>query len=113
MASLPPTGMWNSTELLLNTSEGNISLEHPNEGAHPFLTDAWLVPLFFTLIMLLGLLGNSLVIYVVSKHRQMRTATNFYIGESACQCGSQPCPAFLNEPVCGHAFSHNACSIAV
>uniref|UniRef100_A0A3B3SKD3 G-protein coupled receptors family 1 profile domain-containing protein n=1 Tax=Paramormyrops kingsleyae TaxID=1676925 RepID=A0A3B3SKD3_9TELE len=83
MASLPPNGMWNSTELLLNTSEGNISLEHPKEGAHPFLTDAWLVPLFFTLIMLLGLLGNSLVIYVVSKHRQMRTATNFYIANLA------------------------------
>lgn len=47
----------------------------------PFLTDAWLVPLFYALIMLLGLVGNSLVIYVISKHRQMRTATNFYIGE--------------------------------
>lgn len=47
----------------------------------PFLTDAWLVPLFYALIMLFGLVGNSLVIYVISKHRQMRTATNFYIGE--------------------------------
>ncbi|XP_074836501.1 G-protein coupled receptor 54-like [Carettochelys insculpta] len=49
----------------------------------PFLTDAWLVPLFYALIMLLGLVGNSLVIYVVSKHRQMRTATNFYIANLA------------------------------
>ncbi|XP_048378036.2 G-protein coupled receptor 54-like isoform X1 [Stegostoma tigrinum] len=49
----------------------------------PFLTDSWLVPLFFALIMLLGLVGNSLVIYVVSKHRQMRTATNFYIANLA------------------------------
>nr|XP_056721263.1 G-protein coupled receptor 54-like [Euleptes europaea] len=49
----------------------------------PFLTDAWLVPLFYALIMLLGLVGNSLVIYVISKHRQMRTATNFYIANLA------------------------------
>ncbi|XP_053868593.1 G-protein coupled receptor 54-like isoform X2 [Malaclemys terrapin pileata] len=49
----------------------------------PFLTDAWLVPLFYALVMLLGLVGNSLVIYVVSKHRQMRTATNFYIANLA------------------------------
>lgn len=48
----------------------------------PLLVDAWLVPLFFALIMLLGLVGNSLVIYVVTKHRQMKTVTNFYIGTS-------------------------------
>ncbi|XP_077470555.1 KISS1 receptor a [Stigmatopora argus] len=33
--------------------------------------------------MLVGLVGNSLVIYVISKHRQMRTATNFYIANLA------------------------------
>ncbi|XP_039626321.1 G-protein coupled receptor 54-like [Polypterus senegalus] len=49
----------------------------------PFLTDAWLVPLLFALIMLVGLVGNSLVIYVITKHRQMRTATNFYIANLA------------------------------
>ncbi|KAL4656132.1 G-protein coupled receptor 54-like [Arapaima gigas] len=75
--------MWNSSDLLLNSSVGNKSREQPNEGAHPFLTDAWLVPLFFSLIMLVGLVGNSMVIYVVSKHRQMRTATNFYIANLA------------------------------
>lgn len=80
---------WNSSEhLWVNSSEANLSLGRRGEGEkeegggeHPFLTDAWLVPLFFCLIMLVGLLGNSLVIYVISKHRQMRTATNFYIGE--------------------------------
>ncbi|XP_061477848.1 G-protein coupled receptor 54-like isoform X2 [Rhineura floridana] len=53
------------------------------ETSPPFLTDAWLVPVFYALIMLLGLVGNSLVIYVISKHRQMRTATNFYIANLA------------------------------
>lgn len=80
---------WNSTDhLWVNGSEANLSLGRRREGdkddgggQHPFLTDAWLVPLFFCLIMLVGLVGNSLVIYVISKHRQMRTATNFYIGE--------------------------------
>lgn len=73
--------VWNSSEMLLNDSARNLSLDEVEEGEHPFLTDAWLVPLFFSLIMLVGLVGNSLVIYVISKHRQMRTATNFYIGE--------------------------------
>lgn len=79
---------WNSSEhVWTNGSESNLSLgrrvdkEEEEGDQHPFLTDAWLVPLFFSLIMLVGLVGNSLVIYVISKHRQMRTATNFYIGE--------------------------------
>ncbi|XP_061586072.1 KISS1 receptor b [Cololabis saira] len=45
----------------------------------PLLVDAWLVPTFFALIMLVGLIGNSLVIHVVTKHQQMKTVTNFYI----------------------------------
>ena len=84
--------LWNSTEgpSWDNRSRWNSSLGREGRGGvggqedgeqHPFLTDAWLVPLFFSLIMLVGLVGNSLVIYVISKHRQMRTATNFYIGE--------------------------------
>nr|DBA17755.1 TPA: hypothetical protein GDO54_016080 [Pyxicephalus adspersus] len=70
--------------ILGNVSRINESLVNRTEtGPPPFLTDAWLVPLFFALIMLVGLIGNSLVIYVISKHRQMRTATNFYIANLA------------------------------
>lgn len=47
----------------------------------PQLVDAWLVPLFFVMLMVMGLAGNSLVIFVISKHKQMRTVTNFYIGK--------------------------------
>lgn len=47
----------------------------------PMLVDAWLVPTFFGLIMLVGLVGNSLVIYVVTKHQQMKTVTNYYISK--------------------------------
>ncbi|XP_062259484.1 KISS1 receptor a [Platichthys flesus] len=83
---------WNSTEQVwLNGTErvnfslgGHGSDEEEGDGdQHPFLTDAWLVPLLFSLIMLVGLVGNSLIIYVISKHRQMRTATNFYIANLA------------------------------
>ncbi|XP_008149049.2 LOW QUALITY PROTEIN: kiSS-1 receptor [Eptesicus fuscus] len=45
--------------------------------------DAWLVPLFFGALMLLGLTGNSLVIFVICRHKQMRTVTNFYIANLA------------------------------
>ncbi|XP_064415630.1 KISS1 receptor a [Latimeria chalumnae] len=68
----------------LSELKGNLSEVNATEvGSPPFLTDAWLVPLFFALIMLVGLIGNSLVIYVISKHRQLRTATNFYIANLA------------------------------
>lgn len=56
--------------------------------------DAWLVPLFFGALMLLGLTGNSLVIFVICRHKQMRTVTNFYIGEhlGAARCVSASPP---------------------
>lgn len=97
---------WNSTELWLNNSselnssrKDSAAAEDEEGEEHPFLTDAWLVPLFFSLIMLVGLVGNSLVIHVISKHRQMRTATNFYIGEQ----GEDPAiAATLAEGVHSH-----------
>ncbi|XP_026641004.1 kiSS-1 receptor isoform X1 [Microtus ochrogaster] len=52
-------------------------------GSAPRPLDAWLVPLFFAALMLLGLVGNSLVIYVICRHKHMRTVTNFYIANLA------------------------------
>ncbi|XP_075833887.1 kiSS-1 receptor isoform X1 [Microtus pennsylvanicus] len=52
-------------------------------GSAPRPLDAWLVPLFFAALMLLGLIGNSLVIYVICRHKHMRTVTNFYIANLA------------------------------
>ncbi|KAM3856097.1 kiSS-1 receptor [Vipera latastei] len=49
----------------------------------PYLVDAWLVPLLFAILMLVGLLGNSLVIYVIIRHKPMRTVTNYYIANLA------------------------------
>ncbi|XP_004632970.1 kiSS-1 receptor [Octodon degus] len=52
-------------------------------GSAPLLLDAWLVPLFFATLMLLGLTGNSLVIFVICRQKQMRTVSNFYIANLA------------------------------
>lgn len=64
---------------------GSICNESAASGGRgpPVLVDAWLVPTFFGLIMLVGLVGNSLVIHVVTKHQQMKTVTNFYIGKTS------------------------------
>ncbi|XP_037360604.1 kiSS-1 receptor [Talpa occidentalis] len=53
------------------------------QDSAPRSVDAWLVPLFFAALMLLGLAGNSLVIFVICRHKQMRTVTNFYIANLA------------------------------
>ncbi|EPY82906.1 hypothetical protein CB1_000609001 [Camelus ferus] len=55
--------------------------DSPAPAAWP--VDAWLVPLFFGALLLLGLVGNSLVIFVICRHKQMRTVTNFYIANLA------------------------------
>uniref|UniRef100_A0A6I8PGA5 G-protein coupled receptors family 1 profile domain-containing protein n=1 Tax=Ornithorhynchus anatinus TaxID=9258 RepID=A0A6I8PGA5_ORNAN len=53
------------------------------EGPPPLLTDAWLVPLFYALVMALGLLGNALLLFVLSRRRGVRTATHCYLANLA------------------------------
>ncbi|XP_038627715.1 G-protein coupled receptor 54-like [Tachyglossus aculeatus] len=53
------------------------------EGPPPLLTDAWLVPLFYALVMALGLLGNALLLFVLSRRRGTRTATHCYLANLA------------------------------
>ncbi|XP_027625362.1 LOW QUALITY PROTEIN: kiSS-1 receptor [Tupaia chinensis] len=40
-------------------------------------------PLLSAALLLVGLAGNSLVLYVICRHKQMRTVTNFYIANLA------------------------------
>lgn len=75
LATSAPNASWGA---LANASDG------PDPEPRP--VDAWLVPLFFAALMLLGLAGNSLVIFVICRHKQMRTVTNFYIGELHGAC---------------------------
>ncbi|XP_040485718.1 kiSS-1 receptor isoform X2 [Ursus maritimus] len=72
VATSAPNASWGS---LANASAGQAPERRP--------VDAWLVPLFFAALMLLGLAGNSLVIFVICRHKQMRTVTNFYIANLA------------------------------
>lgn len=58
----------------------------------PLPLDAWLVPLFFAALMVLGLAGNSLVIFVICRHKPMRTVSNFYIGECGRRGGGGGSP---------------------
>uniref|UniRef100_A0AAR2IXK7 G-protein coupled receptors family 1 profile domain-containing protein n=1 Tax=Pygocentrus nattereri TaxID=42514 RepID=A0AAR2IXK7_PYGNA len=66
----------------VDSSNGSSDAATPDEEA-PLLVDAWLVPLVFGVIMVVGLTGNSLVLHVISKHKKMWTATNFYIANLA------------------------------
>ncbi|XP_029421360.1 kiSS-1 receptor isoform X1 [Nannospalax galili] len=70
-----PTNASGCPDCTVNASDGPVPA--------PQLLDAWLVPLFFAALMLLGLVGNSLVIYVICRHKHMRTVTNFYIANLA------------------------------
>ncbi|XP_019393793.1 PREDICTED: kiSS-1 receptor [Crocodylus porosus] len=72
---LPPNGSCGAGGLLCGNSSG--------PPGPPRLVDAWLVPLCFAALLVLGLAGNSLVIYVISRHQPMRTVTNFYIANLA------------------------------
>ncbi|PNJ05365.1 KISS1R isoform 3, partial [Pongo abelii] len=72
VATSGPNASWGAPA---NASDGPVPA--------PRAVDAWLVPLFFAALMLLGLVGNSLVIYVICRHKPMRTVTNFYIGLGA------------------------------
>ncbi|XP_022096858.1 G-protein coupled receptor 54-like [Acanthaster planci] len=40
---------------------------------------AWLIPVIFGLITVCGVVGNSLVMYVIVRHGHMKTVTNYYI----------------------------------
>ncbi|XP_025717015.2 kiSS-1 receptor [Callorhinus ursinus] len=72
LATSAPSASWGA---LADASDG------PDPEPRPL--DAWLVPLFFAALMLLGLAGNSLVIFVICRHKRMRTVTNFYIANLA------------------------------
>ncbi|XP_077978927.1 G-protein coupled receptor 54-like [Glandiceps talaboti] len=50
-----------------------------SDSDHPVFLETWLMPLIFALIFLIGTTGNFLVIFVILKHKRMRTATNYYI----------------------------------
>ncbi|XP_070593038.1 kiSS-1 receptor [Erythrolamprus reginae] len=85
MVEEAPISDFNKSHFFLNNSTCTAELCANGSGppTPPYLIDAWLVPLFFAILMLVGLLGNSLVIYVIIRHKPMRTVTNYYIANLA------------------------------
>lgn len=74
--------MYLSTTLVNKTIDAinNLTLVVPNPGK------AWapiLVPTIFAILLLAGLLGNILVIYIILKHRYMQITPNLYIMNQA------------------------------
>ncbi|XP_078656018.1 G-protein coupled receptor 54-like [Branchiostoma floridae x Branchiostoma belcheri] len=41
--------------------------------------EAWVVPMLFTIIGVVGISANTLVIYIITKYNEMKTPTNHYI----------------------------------
>uniref|UniRef100_A0A8C5WFA7 Neuropeptide Y receptor type 2 n=1 Tax=Leptobrachium leishanense TaxID=445787 RepID=A0A8C5WFA7_9ANUR len=71
-------------------SKGMTSLDQNVHGASSILMDSTkllsvqaILIAAYSLIILLGLLGNSLVIYTIVKYKNMRTVTNFFIANLA------------------------------
>ncbi|XP_066270016.1 G-protein coupled receptor 54-like [Branchiostoma lanceolatum] len=52
-------------------------------GVPPTEVTAYLMPAISAVVLLVGLTGNSLVIYTVARYREMHTVTNYYISNLA------------------------------
>ncbi|KAG7272066.1 hypothetical protein CRUP_001831 [Coryphaenoides rupestris] len=66
---------------------GNFSMDFHRPGFHSDVTKLLGVQIAlitaYSLIILLGLLGNSLVVYMIIRYKNMRTVTNFFIANLA------------------------------
>ncbi|XP_019636149.1 PREDICTED: G-protein coupled receptor 54-like [Branchiostoma belcheri] len=66
--------------------EGNYTQSYQNQtttGPPPMEATAYLMTTFSAVVFLVGLTGNSLVIYVVARFSEMHTVTNYYISNLA------------------------------
>eukprot|EP00914_Ancora_sagittata_P033497 GHVO01067543.1.p1 GENE.GHVO01067543.1~~GHVO01067543.1.p1 ORF type:complete len:359 (+),score=24.58 GHVO01067543.1:236-1312(+) len=68
----------------LNASAANYSLNstvtyHEREVS----LSAYIVPVIFSVIFVVGVTGNSLLIYIILRHKSMRTTPNIFIGSLA------------------------------
>ncbi|XP_019630268.1 PREDICTED: G-protein coupled receptor 54-like [Branchiostoma belcheri] len=74
--------MWQNESLGFdgNVTAAFTAAVSPTEPATPELgAREIVVPVVYSVICLVGIIGNGLVIYLVWRHKEMRTVTNFYI----------------------------------
>ncbi|KAL8620583.1 hypothetical protein ACOMHN_063646 [Nucella lapillus] len=97
------------------TQDGD--MEKEEESGTQVMRLAWLMSLFiffYSLIFLLGTLGNILVVYVVLRNKAMQTITNIFITNLAvsdiCMCllsvPFTPMSFFFNSWIFGKALCH-------
>ncbi|XP_078657387.1 G-protein coupled receptor 54-like [Branchiostoma floridae x Branchiostoma belcheri] len=85
-AEPPIVTSWNDTKddvltaMAWDNITGNWTTESPAaEEELVFGLDAWLVPMIFGALAVIGLVGNSLVIHIILRDKAMHTATNYFI----------------------------------
>ncbi|XP_030845804.1 G-protein coupled receptor 54-like [Strongylocentrotus purpuratus] len=83
--------MWDHNQSIESSTHTSLTMASTdkNTSIAPMITaftsgnqlsvENWLVPAIFFLITLIGVVGNFLVIYVIIRHGQMKTVTNYYI----------------------------------
>ncbi|XP_066264918.1 G-protein coupled receptor 54-like [Branchiostoma lanceolatum] len=80
---LPDNATWDLDSFVTsNVTQSTPGIPEPPEAvASPLQlgAEAWAVPLVFSIITLVGVTGNGLVIYVITRYGQMKTVTNFYL----------------------------------
>ena len=59
-------------------SPDNFTLDNSTNLEYPFTLENILVPIIFSVLIVVGVLGNGLVIYVMLRHGE-RTTTNCYV----------------------------------
>ncbi|ELT93650.1 hypothetical protein CAPTEDRAFT_113004 [Capitella teleta] len=68
-----------TTEFPLNTTEGINHSQEDEGGVFGFAMYSVTVPLLFGIITLIGVIGNSLVIYVILSRKRMHSVTNILL----------------------------------
>lgn len=63
----------------LNYSKEDLYYYNVAVNAVPIQVEQYLVPFIFGLIFIVGIVGNSLVVYVIFRNGAMKTVTNLYL----------------------------------
>ena len=71
--------LWRNDSLSFSFDEGHSQLDGNVTETRGFIIVKSIAVTLYSLIMILGLCGNSLVIYVVLRYSKMQTVTNLYI----------------------------------
>jgi gastrin-releasing peptide receptor len=76
--------LWNSTEMDVLAGDSMSTEVPPSVPApRPLALSAYIVPAIFAVIFVVGVAGNSLLIFTILRHRSMRTTPNIFIGSLA------------------------------